>query len=84
MPSSIDLLTALALLALATLAVVTPDPHSPSIVPLALVAGGLLGTAVARLRRVDRPRMREITENYAFAAGLLAAFWYLFTLVTGV
>lgn len=81
---SIDPVPVPALLVVAGFASAVPDFRSATIIPLAVVAGGLLGTAVARLRRVHRPRMREITENYAFAAGGVATSIYVFTLVTGI
>ena len=66
------------------MAAAVPDLSSPAIIPFALAAGGLVGAAVGRARGLERERVREIAENWAFAAGLLAAVAYLVALAAGV
>lgn len=61
-----------------------PDYRSPSIIPLFAAVGGLIGAAIGRARGVDRDRMREIVENWAFFFGALAAVAYIASIVTGI
>lgn len=84
MPSSLDPIPPLALAVVAVLVSTLPDPGSPTIVPLGVVAGGLIGAAVGRARRVGRNRTREIAENWGFAFGVLAAAVYLIALLAGI
>lgn len=61
-----------------------PDFRSPSIISLLAAIGGLIGAAIGRARGVDRNRMREIAENWAFFSGGFAAIVYIGSILTGV
>jgi len=80
----LDPLAVVVVLGAAALAVSAPDPTAPTIVPLAIAVGGLIGAAVGRFRRLPRPATREITENWAFAFGIAALVIYVLLLVLGV
>lgn len=69
--------------AVVVIAAALPDPREPTFIVFAGAVGALIGATIGRLRRSDRERTREIAENWAYAATLVAVGAYL-VLLAGV
>lgn len=62
------------------LAATLPDAGEATFVPIAAVAGGVLGSGYARWRRFEREDVRRWTEDGAFAGAIVGLAAYLIAL----
>jgi hypothetical protein len=58
-----------------------PNPSQPSFVLFAAAFGAFLGATVARARGTPRERLREIVENWTYAATTAALAIYVIEVV---
>lgn len=62
-----------------------PDPSEASFIPITAVIGAVVASTVARLRKLNREKIRTWTEDGAYAGALLGLVFYLLLgLVVGV
>ncbi|MDW5598159.1 hypothetical protein VSS74_27630 [Conexibacter stalactiti] len=54
-----------------------PDPGQPSTIAVAAVLGGMVGGAIARMRRLPQESVTRFTQTGAFVAGWGAALIWL-------
>ena len=61
-----------------------PDLTDPSVIPLMIALGGLIGAGIGRLRGWPRADVRDLAERWAFAFGVIACLTYLALNIAGV